>query len=405
MGVTGAERELFRTHLKNNFNIPIRILLDSGQRAATIHSPSDALYLRFKTPGGWVRLGREAHVEIRRLQERMQFLVNGIFFPSSDLYFRGGVKKQDAFDFEGAHFRGALKASIYDDKIMITNVLPLEDYLVATVAGEMSPSWEKEVLKAQVVASRSYALYMIRHPRHSLYDVEKSIEDQVYKSLKTIPASVTDAITLTSGQYLATDTEPIKAFFHSRCGGTTETAESVWNQKGSAHKNRVPCAYCRRHPYRWSLVLGIEDLIKSLRLSFFSPPFLDSLSENKTISGRIASLKFISSGQEKTISAEKIRQSLGYQKIKSSFFRAELKGNEVHFEGVGSGHGVGMCQWGARHLAQQGKTYREILEYFYPGTQILESAPTLKVSLPPLNPPPATTAEAYSPSKGYKLLD
>jgi stage II sporulation protein D len=64
------------------------------------------------------------------------------------------------------------------------------------------------------------------------------------------------------------------------------------------------------------------------------------------------------------------RKAMGFDKIKSTWFDARLEGERVTFSGHGYGHGVGMCQWGAKGMADEGKTYREILKFYYPGARI-----------------------------------
>ncbi|NBT59044.1 SpoIID/LytB domain-containing protein, partial [bacterium] len=145
--------------------------------------------------------------------------------------------------------RGALKWTRNGQMFSVVNYLGLDDYLLGTLGSEMSPSWEIEALKAQAVASRTYALYMIKHPKHSDYDLERSTQDQVYGGVEAEHPRVREAIQATSGEVLSFKDQPIKAFFHSRCGGSTETPGFVWNHHQGYPQKKVACPYCLKNPF------------------------------------------------------------------------------------------------------------------------------------------------------------
>jgi stage II sporulation protein D len=237
---------------------------------------------------------------------------------------------------------------------------------------EMSPAWELEALKAQAVASRTYALYMRRHPKSTLYDLEKSTQDQVYRGASAESTRVLAAIQATRGEYLSLSDEPIKAYFHSRCGGETDSATEVWGQPGSKSRSHARCPYCRRHPFMWSSVFRFDELARALKFPY-SPGAVPKLAAlSRTPTGRLSVLRVQEGSHSKTLSADQFRALLGYTRIKSAHFDWHVDKDTVTVSGFGSGHGVGMCQWGARSLAQQGKSYREILSYFYPSARLID---------------------------------
>lgn len=260
-----------------------------------------------------------------------------------------------------------------EDSLLVVNIIPVEDYLMGTIGSEMSPTWPMEALKAQAVASRGYALYMKKHPKDKAYDLEKDIRDQVYGGTDLESKKVIEAVRTTESQYLTANGELPKTYFHSRCGGTTETSASVWNER-TAHHHSVPCPYCRKNPYVWSARLEFDPLARFLGLSKLDP--LRILPTKTSLSGRLLALKFSSPSGEKWLSTDEFRALVGYTRIKSAQFNWQIEHQQVKFQGVGSGHGVGMCQWGAKHLADEGKNYKEILAHYYPRLTLMEGDKT-----------------------------
>ena len=268
-------------------------------------------------------------------------------------------------------YRGSLW--VYPDTkgMMVVNELPIEEYLVGTLAGEMSPSWELEALKAQAVASRSFAAYCKRHPRSTRYHVDSTVKDQVFVGSAIESAQLLAAVRATTGLLLTLNAQPLQAFFHSRCGGVTQDAEAVWSHSPKGAMVSVNCPYCYRNPVRWQIDIAHNDLRKAFgfpQVASQSPPF--GLSADRRLSGRIQSITMTEQGKKVTIAADKLRAKVGYGRLKSAVFDWQRKPATTTFFGTGFGHGVGLCQWGARYLAQQGKTFREILVYYYPKAEI-----------------------------------
>jgi stage II sporulation protein D len=132
----------------------------------------------------------------------------------------------------------------------------------------------------------------------------------------------------------------------------------------------VRCPFCQKNPFLWKASFGIRELLRLVKLpvSANEPVRISTL--ERTPSGRIAMLRLEAGDQERRITSDQFRSLLGYTRIKSALFDWRVSDNEIEFEGRGAGHGVGMCQWGARYLARQGRSYAQILGYYYPGLQL-----------------------------------
>jgi stage II sporulation protein D len=353
----------------NNFNsnTPLRVLLDKGRQEILLKSMSHSLFAKNENSDRWISLPRKLSVKLSKNQKHL--LVNGNVYPTSRLYFRGGSQPSDPIQYGSALYRGALKVSVTNDGLLVTNVIPLEQYLQGMLAGEMSPSWEIEALKAQAIAARTYALYMIQHPKSKFYDLEKGTGDQVYLGADGESIRVRAAVEATRNQVITLNNHPVKTYFHSRCGGATEPATQVWNKLENSSQS-VPCPYCRKFPYPWKSSLKTREFLQILRIPEEGLKKFKISIGKRTLSGRVKEIAIESEKEKHLINSEELRHLLGYSQIKSTHFDLSVHQDEITFQGVGAGHGVGMCQWGAQFLAKQGKNYREILSHYYPNFEL-----------------------------------
>lgn len=356
---------------KSNSNTVVRVLIERDAKATRVKSVLSSLFLKQDGQNAWKNFPKEIALSMRQTKYKHQVAINNFDPEDRAFLVRGGPHPTDKVQYRTDFFRGALKVTPTQGGFSVTNILPLDDYLAGTLAAEMNGLWEMEALKAQAVASRTYTLYMVKHPKHALYDLDSSTQDQVYQGAERESKRVSEALRETAGLYLSVkDSEPIKSYYHSRCGGITETAGAVWNYKNHAFDKRVTCPYCQKFPYNWTTVVTAAELFKSLHLPFQTISTLSNLSAEKTPAGRVSTLRFALNGTEKKVTSDELRSLLGYSRIKSANFDWKIDGDEIQFNGVGSGHGVGMCQWGARYLAKQGKNFRQILAHYYPGIEL-----------------------------------
>ena len=276
-----------------------------------------------------------------------------------------------------------------DQKYFIIGLMSMDRYLAGVVGREMPSSWPIEALKAQVVASRSYALWKLSSQKNEIYDLQPSVLDQVFQLVKTyespsLPPKVELAISATSGDYLtSTDNKMIKTFFHSDCGGETSLPEEVWgtnDKMASTARDRA----CQSRKSQWSSFWNSEKIQGRLMTELFLPnhlQLLDIVVRQQSKSQRAEWVDLIfSKGIFKRIRGEDLRRLFGYDKIKSTLFAVSKKADGWQFEGRGFGHGVGMCQHGAKSMAERGASYREILAHYYPSSILKNKAfdPSLK---------------------------
>ena len=258
--------------------------------------------------------------------------------------------------------------------LTVINELDLEEYLYGVLKMEVDPRWPPEALKAQAVAARTLALNSLNRFQSEGYDVRATTDSQVYGGLSAEDPRTTDAVDATRGEIMTFQDRPIFAAYHSDSGGYTESSEFVWG-------GRYP--YLKGVPDPYSLGSSTQDWVLRLDL----PAFEDRLRRagrpvsgstlidvvEMTPSGRAGTVRIVNSLGVLLLKGTDLRTILGPELLRSTMFTVRLVPDEqaaVEFVGKGSGHGVGLSQWGARGQALQGKTYTEILRYYYSGISI-----------------------------------
>jgi stage II sporulation protein D len=267
----------------------------------------------------------------------------------------------------------------------VVNRLDIEKYLDGVVNGEFSSKWNPEAVSAQVIAARSYALYQMREARRrgAIFDVESSIRDQVYLGTRGEEARASQIVARTRGMVLvagpAKAGQPIKAFYHSTCGGHTDAPEDVWGRAQPGVRGGVVCEHCGSSPrFTWQLRLTTRQLDEALastgKGSVIGMEVLSRFS-----SGRVNKLKIAFLGKGGMISTRivpgsQLRMLIGSEKFQSTAFSIlRGEGDSWIFEGRGYGHGVGMCQWGAKEMGSAGFQVHEILSRYYPSARLMRA--------------------------------
>ena len=249
--------------------------------------------------------------------------------------------------------------------------LPLEEYLQGVVSGEMQSTWPAETLKAQAVVARSYVMTKLQTTNaHAVYDVDATIEDQVYQPNFHPAATIVDAVSATRGEVVLQQGKILKTYFHSCCGGNTLPAEAVWGAQAAQGLRAVRDPYCARSPYRqWTYQLTRADLEHDLAAAGFITPRVKDI-RVPAGSDRPTDITLTTDGDPLHLSADNFRRTIGYKALKSTWFTAHAHKGGWIFQGRGYGHGVGLCQWGAKTMGERKKTYRDMLQFYYPGTMI-----------------------------------
>lgn len=277
----------------------------------------------------------------------------------------------------------------------VINEVDMEKYLDGLVNSEFSAKWNKTAMLAQVIAARTYAFYQIRHARleNQHFDVDATVKDQVYDGSIKEDFRASRAVENSRGMVLTLPLAgknqapiPIKAFYHSTCGGITELPQFVWGKALPGFVRPVKCPFCAASPViRWEIDFSQNEITAALRARIKTTPDIANADTRNIIrqgfvrnlwttgtdpQGRVSRINIEWVFGKKTItlplSGVKLREWLGPSVIKSASFSVSNRLGHWHFQGRGNGHGVGMCQWGAKIMGERGYSMVAILKHYYP---------------------------------------
>lgn len=281
------------------------------------------------------------------------------------------VRSPTGLRIEGKRIHGAVRLVASGARLTAVALIPLEEYVAAVLAREAAPSFLPEALAAQAVAVRTYALLAMARPRSPDFDMVSDVEDQVFDGFDGVNDLFRGAADSTRGEALYFRGELARTVYHSTCGGRTESAANAWG-RDVPYLRSLFCDDCRESPvWRWEYRM---DAAEGRRIALSlgvrpEGPVAFGISRT-TSTGRADRVRISSGGIGLEVRASRFRRAAGYAKVRSLDFAVAPSGGGWIFRGNGYGHGVGLCQWGANGMAKAGKTHREILRRYYPGTEI-----------------------------------
>ena len=271
-------------------------------------------------------------------------------------------------------YAGLINIKNLKNQIFAVNIIGIEKYLKSVVGSEMPHKWPLEALKAQAIASRTYAL---KKTGDELYDIDSTQRDQVYNGLESKTYTTNKAVNHTRSLVITHKNKLINALFHSSSAGMTENSEDVW-------RNKYPYLISVKDFDQNNPKMYWKKTFSNKELQILFPKIggindFEILDITKT--GRIKNIKLIGNYGSLDFSGTNLRKKMG---LKSTLFRFKFIKNNIQQEkneinnlnyslvisGMGAGHGVGMSQWGAKQLAMNGYKAKDILEYFYTGIKI-----------------------------------
>ncbi|MBI3556943.1 MAG: SpoIID/LytB domain-containing protein [Deltaproteobacteria bacterium] len=283
-----------------------------------------------------------------------------------------------------SQYRDDLYIYSFNGDCIAVNHVDLEKYIAGLLNSEMSAKWSMQALMAQAIAARTYAIYQMKESSTAHYrglkppfDLDSSVKDQVYEGANMERYKAIQAVQQTHGQVLTFDGKPIKAFYHSTCGGHTETPDRVWGMR-LPYLRSVQCDFCQKSPrYNWAYSIHEGDIERKLRAEgLLRGRLLGMRVVDRNNLGRANRVEIHGSEATIVVAATRVRDIMGTVNVRSTDFsiarnpEGGANGGNFVFVGHGSGHGVGMCQWGAKTMGERGRRYTDILSYYYPAAQI-----------------------------------
>ncbi len=272
---------------------------------------------------------------------------------------------------DGRALPGRLRVFADAGVLVAVNAVDLEQYVAAVVASEVPATWPKEALRAQAVAARTFAVAQkVAQGPGARAHLGASVIDQVYRNAASPPAAAMEAARETAGEVLTYGSAPIAAYFSASCGGKSESAEEAF------HLAPGTTPYIKggeedEDARAWTARLPLAEITATLRKAGRMQAAIRGIAvDSRSASGRARMLRLETSSGSRQLAAVELRQLVGYTRLPSLQFEVASEGDVAVFRGRGSGHGVGLCQWGARGRALNGASYRQILAHYYPGAEI-----------------------------------
>jgi|GEM_PF-1229301 len=267
---------------------------------------------------------------------------------------------------------GSIKINPDEDFFEIINIIPMETYLMSVILSEIPISFNIEAVKAQTIVARTYAqLFVNKYSDRRDFDVDNTTNYQAYKGFNiclgySYIKKLEQAVKETNGLIIVYDDKPIIAYFHANSGGKIRSGGEYFGKHSD-----LPYLISQDDPYsvnypgsKWEYKINLDIFKEAFDLT--SDPQFDDFIYNKD--GFIEEIDI----NDKIFYPKEIRKTIGYTKLKSERFKVFFNqdGKSLLFTGIGYGHGVGMSQWGAQGMAEEGFNYKDIIKFYYPNTEI-----------------------------------
>jgi stage II sporulation protein D len=285
------------------------------------------------------------------------------------------LEKTAEVEINGHRFGGELLLRLDPggETVTIVEEIGIEEYLLGVLPYEMDPDWPLEALKAQAVVARTFAYTQMGKYRKDGFDLTTDTRSQVYGGRGNTSDAVRRAVSETRGEVLGYKGQILPVFYHACCGGHTENAARVWGGDAPPPLWGVKDKYCYKSPLRsWTTYVSYPDLLAALLKRTLTGGKLKRFEIGRT-DGAGYALTVVAKIGAQTIhmKAAEFRSALGnglLRSVRITRLKKKSKGIEIH--GSGSGHGVGLCQWGARLQADKGRKYEKILSFYFPGSTL-----------------------------------
>ncbi len=288
------------------------------------------------------------------------------------------VTEDEMIQVEGRTYRNALR--IYKDekgKLILVNEIPLDEYVKGVLPKEIDPRWHMEAIKAQAIAARTFALFQALKDPNAKFYLTNDVYSQVYGGKTSEHSRTSQAVDETKGQVLTYRGMLFPTYFHSSCGGKTTQAQLVWNVMPISPLNGIQCEFCNikeNKYYNWHSTIPLEEIQKKFSDRGYSLTGIRNIEGvERDRSGRYKKVAIYHSKGVYTMRSGDFRLIAGAEKMRSTLVNIKVSGGQVEMTGNGWGHGVGLCQWGSKEMADRGFTHENILRFYYPGSQITQA--------------------------------
>lgn len=270
-------------------------------------------------------------------------------------------------DYKIRTYDDALEISAQYKSLRLLNRVDIEKYVAGVVQWEVGTNNPQEFNKVKTIVCRTYALGNWRRHEDEGFQLCDEVHCQVFKG-KTFSQNIYDAAFATAEYVLVDDSvRVITAAFYSNCGGQTMNSEDVWSKSVTCLRSINDTFCIRKTNAVWQKKIP-KDLWLDYIKTKYGYPVEDSIWVKKVLYFDQPSRKVYLVNDSYFIPLKFVREDM---KLKSTFFSIREEGEDVVFSGKGFGHGVGLCQEGAMHMAEKGFSYTKILNYYYTNIHLI----------------------------------
>ncbi len=349
------------------YSNPILKVLLFRTSSTVIVKSSQSLRIR----GVSLRRNEAYSILIKRINSN-QIVINNRLLVKDSVFIdsQGAIQVRKSGTSRSRGYTGTIEIKPYAKGVYVINHIPTESYLEGVLNAEISTSWNMEVVKAQSIISRTFALYKRKKRRKYAWHLSSGKFDQVYHGVEIADARGRKAIRSTHGIVVNYKGRLAQTFYHSNCGGMTEDPGNIW-QSSFPYLQVKSVPYGENDPrYYWETEIPNWEIKKILRRAGKSIGNVKNMYiHRRTLSGRAYRLVF-SGNRTETMTAYDFRRLAGYKRFQSLLFDVVKVPDGYYFRGRGNGHGVGLSQWAAKEMADVGFKCNDILRFFYNNIEI-----------------------------------
>ena len=380
-----AERKAVRKIKFENHEPLIKVLIGSSQGSCTYITNVDCLLFEGDEKIGIIKKHNNISITSHKNEIKLSVTEKHL---TDTLFTLTPVNEDEFFTYNGKRYRGSLQIGSEKNSVFFVNSLSLEEYLQGVLPVELGNSETKNIdaaLEAFAIVARTFAIEKCSD-KNRLYNIEATTNAQLYAGQSAEKEVFNQAIKKTESLILTYKNEIAEPFYSSSCGGTTEDATNVFSKRPipylTSHSDSDP-GYCSNSPvYAWTeTYTGAQFKKYVLKNDEQQKEITDVAITKQFPSGRVSELTISFDDSTSQILTSKnvrqvIRRPANGAILRSSLFTIDVQKTDsivtkIVLHGKGNGHGVGLCQWGSFTMARLGFTMKEILDFYFPGTEIM----------------------------------
>jgi len=351
----------------------VRVLLDEQEQVTSspwkLHSKKGFMIMNPLQPSKKQKI--EAQELVIKTDQDGLIVINGQPMYTLQAYI---TPIDNTITFNDKHYRGSIWLLAEGTTNKLINCIAIEDYVATVLSTESWPGWSLETNKVLAIACRTYVVAMVQNARtmKRSYHVKNTNKHQTYGGGTVIEVHQ-QAVDQTKGVFVAYNNMPITAMFDGCCGGIiTKDMHGVDFKKAPYLARDYACTYCKKFKIStWQADYSVDELEAIVQKEASKLRRLrDVKITKKDKAGIVQQIHFKGSGNLHTLSGKRV-YSLLNKKVKSFHYSVERNGSIITFKGRGYGHHLGLCQWGAKEMTSQGWNHKDVLSFYYPGTQLM----------------------------------